>query len=338
MAKAVTGIDLARKLCAEHPDAPSRQLGRMLYKENVERFPNLDAAYQSIRKARGNQGERNRVLCKKTKERRPNGVLGWKPKCPPSLAEPWTPFDLGTGIRVANLSDIHVPYHSQKAVESAVNYCIKKFRPTHWLFNGDIIDFFSVSRWDKDPKNRDLVTEIDTTEELFSWICGRSKGTRKILKKGNHEERWDHYLWNKAPEIWGLNDVQLQSILHLDKYGIEVVGDHRPVLAGSLPIFHGHELGRNGIANPVNPARSAFLRAHHTILVGHSHQTSGHADTNLWHDETFCWSTGCLCSLTPDYARINRWNHGFAVIDVASDGSFDVKNLRISKDGDVRTS
>lgn len=338
MGRDSTGKQLAIKLCDEHPTAASKSLARRLYEENIERFPSFEAAYCCIRRVRGNAGERNRKNMNATKHYRENGKSGWRPECPPSQAEEWLPFDLGNGIRVANLSDIHVPYHSKKAVEAAVGYCIKKFRPTHWLFNGDITDFFSISRWDKDPKKRDLVLEIDTTEELFAWICGRSKGTRKILKKGNHEERWDHYLWNKAPEIWGLNDVQLHNILHLDKYGIEVVGDHRPVLAGALPIFHGHELGRNGIANPVNPARSAFLRSHHTILVGHSHQTSGHADTNLWHDETFCWSTGCLCSLTPDYARINRWNWGFAVVDVASDGSFDVKNLRISKDGDVRTS
>ena len=85
-------------------------------------------------------------------------------------------------------------------------------------------------------------------------------------------------------------------------------------------------------------ARGAFLRTLHTVLVGHGHRTSGHAESSMWHDEVFCWSQGCLCDLTPEYARINRWNHGFAVVTVDKDGTFDVDNLRISKQGKVRSS
>jgi hypothetical protein len=58
----------------------------------------------------------------------------------------------------------------------------------------------------------------------------------------------------------------------------------------------------------------------------------------MWHKETFCWSTGCLCDLTPDYSRVNRWNHGFAVVEVDEAGSFNVDNLRISKKGEIRSS
>jgi hypothetical protein len=56
----------------------------------------------------------------------------------------------------------------------------------------------------------------------------------------------------------------------------------------------------------------------------------------MFHSETFVWSTGCLCDLTPQYARVNRWNHGMAFVEVANDGSFNVSNFRINKHGDIR--
>jgi hypothetical protein len=52
----------------------------------------------------------------------------------------------------------------------------------------------------------------------------------------------------------------------------------------------------------------------------------------------FCWSTGCLCDLTPEYARVNRWNWGFATVTVDTAGSFDVDNYRISAKGEIRSS
>jgi len=35
-----------------------------------------------------------------------------------------------------------------------------------------------------------------------------------------------------------------------------------------------------------------------------------------------------LCGLTPEYARINRWNHGFAIIENNGD-SYKVNNYMI---------
>lgn len=44
---------------------------------------------------------------------------------------------------------------------------------------------------------------------------------------------------------------------------------------------------------------------------------------------TTTWSTGCLCGMHPEYARINDWNHGFAFVKVAENGNYKVANLRI---------
>jgi hypothetical protein len=81
----------------------------------------------------------------------------------------------------------------------------------------------------------------------------------------------------------------LDQWLELAEHGIELVEDQRPIMCGELPVLHGHEKGK-GISSPVNQARGAFLRLLHTVLEGHGHRTSGHAESDMWHRETFCWS------------------------------------------------
>lgn len=336
MPKATTGLDLARQLCAEFPDTPSRQLGRMLYKKNSKRFLTEDAAYLCVRRARGNQGTKNREKCEKTPERRPNGTIGWVPKCPPSQSEPWTPFDLGSDIRVLSLSDIHVPYHEPQAVEAAVKFG-RKWKPTVVLLNGDISDFYSISRWDRDPKKRDLIGECEQVHEMLAWLRKAFPKARMVYKLGNHEERWDHYIWNKCAELWGLDALRLQNVLHLDDLGIEMVGDKRPVMIGPhLVGLHGHELVR-GLTSPVNQARGLFMRTLTSALAGHGHTTSTHVQGNMLGKEIACWSQGCLCDLHPLYMPINTHNHGFAAVDVDKDGEFNLMNFRISSDWKVRT-
>lgn len=320
----------ADELCKQFPDAPSRTLAKKLQAE-VGTIT-LERARGFIRSSRGVCGKKSRQYA--VAPRAP-GKAGTKPQIPPSQAETWEPFQL-TGGRVAVISDVHVPYHSQVAIESAIAH-LKKRKPNTLLLNGDIGDFYSISRWQKNPKLRDLKKELDAQVQFLQWIRSQFPKAAIVYKAGNHEDRWDHWLWNCAPEISDHPRMRLSEWLELEKLGIEWVADERPIMAGKLPIFHGHELGKS-IFSPVNPARGAFLRTHHTVMVGHSHQTSGHADTNLWHEEVFIWSTGCLCDLTPKYARVNRWNWGFAEVEIHDAKTFDVSNYRIAKTGEVRRS
>lgn len=327
MPTAPTQKKLAEKLCQQFPTSSTRSLARKLYAENKERFSGYEAARGFIRYVRGENGQKTRKSA--TAKREP------KPACPPSSAEPWTPFDLGSGCRVLSLSDVHVPYHDRTALQKAVAFAKRKHRPNVLLLNGDYGDFFTVSRFDRDPKRRDLRGEIDLQKQGLAWLRSQFPKARFVFKLGNHEERWAKFVWSKAAELWDLDEVQLHTLLEFDRLGIERVDDE-PVMAGQLPILHGHEIGK-GIFSPVNPARGAFLRTNHTVLIGHLHRSSTHAETDLWHSATMAWSQGCLCELTPGYARVNRWNHGFSVVEVAKNGEFNLHNYRISREYEVRT-
>lgn len=328
--------EMARRLVALHPDAPAKTLGRRLQAESNGALT-LDQAYQRIRYALGLHGPQNRrnlvSVGGTVRERRQAGQVY---AMPASKADSWEPHVLGVTGAVGILSDIHVPFHSETAVRAAVDAMVGE-KIEALVLNGDTADFYAISRWTKNPSKRNFKGELQATRELLGWLRQTFHDIPVVFKAGNHEERWEHWLWQHAPEISDEPEMGLDNWLRLREHGIDLVKDQRPIMAGKLPILHGHEKGK-GISAPVNQARGAFLRLHHTVLEGHGHRTSGHCEPDMFGAEVFCWSTGCLCDLRPEYARINKWNHGFAIATIHADGSFDVANQRITADGKVRSS
>lgn len=319
----------AEELVKQFPDTPSRTLAKRLADECSM---TVDAARSLVRSHRGTKGVQHRKYKRVDAKK---GKAGWKPEMPPSLAEPWTTFDLENCSKIGIISDSHIPYHCEMALAKSVEH-LKRMPLDCLLINGDFADCYTISRWQRDPRKRDFRTERKLLRQGLEWLRAEFPKVRMIFKKGNHEERWDHYLWNHAPEIADMEHLMMEHWLDFESLSIEMVEDQRPIMCGKLPVLHGHELPK-GLTNPVNMARGAFLRTSHTVLVGHGHRTSGHAESDMFGDELFCWSTGCLCDMNPEYARINRWNYGFAFVEVSGE-SFNVQNFRITKDGDVRTS
>lgn len=336
--------DMIKEMLLKNPDVPSKTLARRIYARYPEWFISLEAAFNSVRYYRGNRGAISRKTKKNDETHRPNGKAGWKPALPKSKAEPWEKYLLPSPSTILVLSDVHIPYHDEEAVGAAVAYAKRHVKPDVILLNGDIADFYSISRWEQNPSKRDLLDEIEHVRDFLGWLRLEFPKAKMVYKLGNHDERWDKYIANKASDLWGLKAITLPEILTRDEDNeplkilreIEFVSDQRPVMAGKLPIFHGHELGKS-VFSPVNQARGAFMRTIHTMLMGHGHRTSSHAEPDLWHKEIVTWSQGCLCDLHPEYARVNKWNHGFAVVETEKDGTFELTNYRIQQ-GKVRRS
>lgn len=314
--------EICRRILAEFPDHSKRALGRLVYSRFPARFATVEAAYWAIRSVCPGFPKQS---TKSEVARRPASQVG-RPPLPASLAEPWEPFRIGAG-RLLVLSDVHVPYHDPAALEAALAHG-DGFRPTVVLLNGDAVDFHAISRFASNPEDRDFAGEVAAIRALLAHLRSRYPSARIVYKLGNHEERWWTYLWGKAPELLGCSFATIETVFDAAKYRVEVVQDGRIVMAGKLPILHGHEW-RGGISTPVNPARGAFLKAISCVMQGHLHRSSEHSETTLECRLISTWSTGCLCDLRPAYARINRWNHGFATIDVDNGGEYTVANRRI---------
>ena len=325
---------IVRRIVEAHPDAPARTLARRIVEE-ANGAITLEQARTRVRKALGLTGDKQRKQSQTKhlhRERRPAGL---RMTMPPSRAEPWLPFDLGIVGRVGILSDIHVPYHDETALWAAVEH-LQSEKIDALVLNGDWADFYSISRHEKNPKYRNFRNELHAGRDLLKWIRQEFSGIRIVAKLGNHEERWAAWLWQHAPEISDDPIMGIDNWYGFHNLGIELVQDKRIILCGALPVLHGHEKG-NGISSPVNQARGAFMRLHHTVLEGHGHRTSTHSEPDMMGRETVCFSTGCLCDMRPAYAVLNKWNHGFAIAHVHADRSFDVQNMRIMS-GKVRQS
>jgi predicted phosphodiesterase len=324
---------MARRIVAAHPNAPAKTLGRRLQQE-ANGALTLQQAYSRIRRQLGVNGQHSRRTMSSVTPRAKRSA-GTVPPMPPSKADAWAPYELDVTGTVGVLSDIHVPYHDEVALRAAVDQ-LRGDKVEALVLNGDTCDFYAISRYTKNPKKRKFSAEVDAARDMLAWIRGQFPSIPIVFKAGNHEERWDHWLWQHAPEISDDKRTGLDEWLDMADHGITYVADQRPIMAGQLPILHGHEKGK-GFAAPVNQARGAFLRLQHTVLEGHGHRTSAHCEPDMFGREVFCWSTGCLCDLRPEYARINKFNHGFASVRVHADGQFDVSNFRIAS-GKVRTS
>lgn len=328
------GSELLDAACAEWPSLPSRTLARKLFNENKGVWSSIDSVRQSVLYRRG----RNR-----TKSYIGKGIFGATPSTAPSV--PWNPeglppsdekdfvphvVDVDRDTRALVLGDIHVPYHNLAALSATLERGRRNEAGLIFI-NGDLLDFHRLSRFQKDPRARDAKSEIQRTNQLLDFIDDRFPKARKILKAGNHDERYDNYIAAHAPEIFQLVKelCSLEKLLELDERGWEYVAEKRPVMLGKLPVIHGHEYP-TPVIGPVNAARGLFLRAKACAMVNHHHQTSEHTETTIHGEMITTWSLGCLCELHPMYARFNKWNHGAAEVEIARNGDFQVHNFRIS--------
>jgi len=303
-------------------DMPTNKLARIIYEENKLLYSSKESIRLTLSRI---EGKRTTNTNYKNIIQIPNRV--YNPYNLPASEETVYEDYIIKAKRLLVLSDIHIPYHSLEALTACFDFT-KKEKPDAILLNGDVLDFFGLSRYAKDPKARSFAHELKTFKEFMDIIKKEFKA-KIYFKLGNHEERYFHFLWMKAHEIVGVEEFELENIIKARAEGIEVIKDKRIIKAGDLNIVHGHEFG-GSVFSPVNIARGLFLRGKVSAMQGHNHQTSEHTESNMNGDITTTFSTGCLSELHPAYLPINKWNHGFAIIDI--DGQyFDVRNKRIFK-------
>lgn len=316
---------------------PSLTLARLIYKDNKEVYTNVEAVRRIIRAYRGQAGKNNHVIVTHKTEKAEHAKALGIPNpygLPDSDEDIWEPFLLPKACtRILLLSDIHVPYHNIESVTKAIEYGKEK-KVNAIVFNGDTIDFYALSRYEKDPRKRRFSDEMDLTRQLLNVFRKEFDGVPFYFKLGNHEERYEAYLRTKAPELLGTAEFTLDTLLKFGELGCTLIQDKRIIKAGKLNILHGHEFG-NSTFSPVNPARGFYMRAKASVICGHNHQSSEHSENNLEGKVVTTWSTGCLCEMHPQYMPINKWNHGFAYVEVFEDGGFEVENLKIIK-GKIR--
>ncbi len=203
--------ELAVEACRKHPEDSSLMLARMLRKNHPLHFASVERARDIVRICRGQKGAAKRHQADTpTESKKP----GHQKQMPASLADPFEPFIMDGCQRVGIVSDIHVPYHSERAWEAAMRKLAEN-ECDGILINGDFCDFYRISRYEKDPGARSFADELRMCIEGLEWIRAWFPKARIVLKEGNHEERWDHFIWTRAPELYNVEACRIQELLKL---------------------------------------------------------------------------------------------------------------------------
>jgi len=301
----ITKTAIARQICADYPNL----------------FASEESARSMIRYYTKSSGPKHRA--------KKSDFVNFKLPTPDFCNT--SPFRLPKTVKdLAVIGDIHIPYHEPSAVEVAIKY-VKDNNIPYVLLNGDILDMYNGSDFQKDRKKRDLAQELRDCKEFYQWLRQELPDQVIYYKQGNHEARWERFLSKVNPSMLDVEDFKLAQIMRFGELKIIEVDTLGPVMAGRLPIFHGHETGMK--SGGVNPARSLALRTKQHGLVSHFHRSSVHRTPHYLEGSKVTYSIGCLCNLSPEYMPINEWSHGFARVRVQNK-DFHVELINI-EDGKI---
>jgi predicted phosphodiesterase len=209
---------------------------------------------------------------------------------------------------VVSISDIHFPYHNKQLLESTL-LVMEDIQPHVIVINGDVNDFFQLSRFNQGLERLDeLQEEIDMGYRFRRNLREMFPNATIRENLGNHDERILSYIENNARSLASLRALKPEVLLGLDELDISLFGRGGHRIRPEFVFEHGHvvrgEAGASAKARLTNTLISG--------LMGHTHRMAEYPKfgyRNLtWYEQ------GCLCSRNADYKiGETNWQPGFAV-------------------------
>ena len=227
---------------------------------------------------------------------------------------------------VAYISDIHFPSEDPVSYKKALSI-LKTIKPSRVVLGGDIVDLDDISRY---PKRKIIqektLTDLKYAGEKLTEMRDILPNARFDFLLGNHEDRLDKFIMEKAPELSGFFDLRI--LLKCDKLDIKVHPHNTVMRIGKLNYSHGDNWpGGWGMANP---ARSIYDKCKDNIIFGHFHRISNHSSRTLRGRQQGAWGNGCLQRLDVEFNKYNNWQHGISMVYYAKTGGyFHVEQIRI---------
>lgn len=215
-------------------------------------------------------------------------------------------------LRALVVNDLHIPLHDEGLVELVMFKIGKKIKPDVIFLNGDIIDNFSISRYEKHPSIRlGLDQEISAVRTFLQRLRATYPKARIVYIWGNHEFRFDTYITENASELYGL--VHLDKLLGCQELGIEVVKSvyrENWYRWGDLYIGHFDTCGTLAGSTAQKLLRSKGV----SVLQGHVHRC-GASSIALMDRTLYAYENGTLCDVSKQtYAKKPDWSASFAIV------------------------
>lgn len=231
--------------------------------------------------------------------------------------------------KVVFISDIHAPFQDESAIRATISF-IKYWKPTELIFMGDVVDFYAISRFIRNPDRANkLQEELDVAHTILKRFCLAAPKAKKTFLKGNHEYRLQKYLWSNAPELSNLRSLTVPEQLHLNDLGIEYIENGKITRNGTV-IKHGNVVRKFAGYS----AKGEFENCGISGVSAHTHRLGQYFHTH--EGGMFTWiECGCLCDMNAEYmeGKVANWQHGFGIGFYKNSGStrFNVGLVPIAK-------
>lgn len=225
-------------------------------------------------------------------------------------------------------SDIHAPFHDRNAIALACKVA-RWWKPDVAIFNGDDLDFYMSSRYDKNPARTFRVQdEVDIwhIECVAPIVAALPTKCRKVKLPGNHEERLRHKLWAN-PDLFGIRSLELPELLELNQRNIEYA-TQRVQFGYELEVSHGTRVSKwSGMSAKAEQEKRRFAIK---TITGHVHR-AGRFQTLVGTKHTVGVEAPCLCDLSPEYMTDPDWVQGVTLFTVR-DGVARIQTVQFELD------
>jgi hypothetical protein len=174
--------------------------------------------------------------------------------------------------RIVVVSDLQVPYHNQRAVNSVCEF-IADWQPDQLLSVGDDTDSPEVGRWNKAMAGEyagTLQKNLDTTHRVHAQFReAAGPDTPYHVMRSNHGDRVETYVRKYAPALASLEALHIDQLLRYEELGITF---HRRLFEfhPGWVLAHGDEGGLN--QTPGGTAMGLVRRVGKSVICGHTHK------------------------------------------------------------------
>ena len=209
-------------------------------------------------------------------------------------------------------SDFHVPYQDVGAVASFIKL-VRALKPDRVILNGDIADFFGLSRFNIEKERIDsLQAEIDEANALRRSVRKAAPDAVLMEGEGNHDSRLVTFVRQKAKEIASLRDLQPRRQFMWDELEIKPFAGCGIRLRPDYLVKHGTLVRGEAGAS----AKAEHMASGISGVSGHVHRLATYRKAGYVPRQ---WTEGgCLCRLDPDYiVGAPNWTQGCVVVELA---------------------
>lgn len=213
------------------------------------------------------------------------------------------------------IPDCHIPYEDKRAYALMLR-AAKDIDPDEIVILGDFADFYSVSSHAKDPRVTDLlVDEVAAVIQKLDELDKLFPRAKKVYLEGNHENRLERYLVDRAPALFGCTQVSYlfdinkrpnwTFIPYTPKQKHLVLGSH--LYAKHTPLS--------------NSAKATVTKALCSLVYGHIHSMEENHIVGMDGTNHVAFSVGWLGDKNKDLVfnyvkNHHQWQLGFGIVYV----------------------